>query len=71
MDFQTLFQFNLPNEALDLKDFVEGFKDKANGKEKDRTKILSDARQKLWQVQHLVPESENGEKISAKMMIVD
>jgi len=43
MDFQKLFQFNLPPEALDLKDFVDGFKDKDLGMEYNKENSIKNA----------------------------
>jgi hypothetical protein len=71
MDFQKLFQFNLPPEALDLKDFVDGFKDKDLGMEYDKENSIKNALEKLEEIINLVPQPEPGVKISAKMMIVD
>jgi hypothetical protein len=43
LDFQKLFQFNLPPEALDLKDFVDGFKDKDLGMEYNKENSIKNA----------------------------
>jgi hypothetical protein len=50
MDFQKLFQFNLPPEALDLKDFVDGFKDKDLGMEYNISNSVENAKEKLFKV---------------------
>jgi hypothetical protein len=61
----------LPPAALDLKDFVDGFKDKDLGMEYNKDNSIKNAMDKLERVTNLVPQPEPGVKISAKMMIVD
>jgi len=43
LDFQKLYQFNLPPEALDLKVFVERFKEKDMGAECDPQALIAEA----------------------------
>jgi len=44
VDFQNLFLFDLPPEAMDLKDFVDGFKSKAKTTSDGESAELKDAK---------------------------
>lgn len=74
VDFQNMFLFDLPPEAMDLKDFVDGFKSKAKTTSDGESAELKEAKAynvkaagKLEQAKDLVPKSD--QKISAKMML--
>ena len=65
VDFEKLFQDNLPPEAIDLQHFVAGIKDKDPNKDKDLEKIQKNARDHLNRVVNLVPQSNKNVSFSA------
>jgi hypothetical protein len=58
LNFQELYQEDLPPEAKDLDEYVKKFKDKDTSKDKEIEKYKSNAREKLRRVQNLVPENK-------------
>eukprot|EP00347_Sterkiella_histriomuscorum_P003672 403363386 len=58
LNFQELYQENLPPEARELDDYVKKFKDKDTSKDKEIQKYQNNAREKLRRVQNLVPENK-------------
>lgn len=58
LNFQELYQENLPPEAKELDDYVKKFKDKDTSKDKEILKYQNNAREKLRRVQNLVPENK-------------
>ena len=58
LNFQELYQENLPPEAKELDDYVKKFKDKDTSKDKEIQKYQNNAREKLRRVQNLVPENK-------------
>ena len=50
VDFEKEFQDNLPPEAIDLKNFVKGIKDKDPNKDKDLEKIQKNAKDHFLRV---------------------
>ena len=58
LNFEELFQENLPPEARDLDDYVKKFKDKDTSKDKEIEKYKRNAEEKLRRVRNLVPENK-------------
>jgi len=58
VDFEKLFQGNLPPEARELEDYVNKFKDKDTSKDKDILKFKKNADDKLKRVRNLVPDNK-------------
>ncbi|CDW72693.1 UNKNOWN [Stylonychia lemnae] len=58
LNFQELYQENLPPEARELDDYVKKFKDKDTSKDKEIQRYQNNAKEKLRRVQNLVPENK-------------
>lgn len=58
LNFQELYQENLPPAARELGEYVKNIKDKDHSKDKEIQKVQSNAREKLRRVQNLVPENK-------------
>lgn len=58
LNFQELYQENLPPAARELGEYVKNIKDKDNSKDKEIQKVQNNAREKLRRVQNLVPENK-------------
>lgn len=65
MNFETLFQDNLPAEAIDLRDFLRKYKEKDESKEFDINTTKESAFSKLNWASTFIP---GGERISAWML---
>lgn len=59
INYEKLFQGDMPPKAKELEDFVNKFKDKDTSKDKDIEKYKKNAREKLNRVKNLVPENKS------------